>query len=69
MTMQASQESAAQGVRPSSEQTAALRPAVRECYCGWGPACPLWNQYSPEQRVACSLDKRAVAQAQWMNGM
>jgi hypothetical protein len=48
---------------------AALRQAVKECYCGLGPACPLWRQFTPEQRAACSLDKRAVAQAFWMNGL
>ena len=55
--------------RPKAEQIAALRQAVEECYCGWGPACALWRQMSPEQRVECSLDKRLVAQRYWKNGM
>lgn len=52
-----------------TERIAALRQAVAACYCGLGPACHLWQAFTPEQRVACSLDKRAVAQAMWMNGM
>jgi hypothetical protein len=67
--MQAGISSAIDPKRPKAEQIAALRRAVEECYCGLGPACNLWRQMSPEQRVDCSLDKRAVAQALWMNGM
>lgn len=55
--------------RPRAEQIAALRRAVEECYCGFGPACPLWRAMTPEQRVDCSLDKRLVAQRYWKNGM
>jgi len=55
--------------RPRAEQIAELRRAVKACYCGLGPACYLWRQFSPEERVACSLDKRATAQYQWKNGM
>ena len=55
--------------RPKAEQIAELRRAVEECYCGLGPACPLWRQMTPEQRTACSLDQRATAQRLWINGM
>jgi len=50
-------------------RSAASRDQVSECYCGLRSACPLWRRYSPAQRTACSLDKRATAQALWMNGM
>jgi hypothetical protein len=55
--------------RPRMEQIAELRQAVLECYCGLGPACPLWRQMTPEQRRDCSADKRLVAQRLWKNGM
>jgi len=55
--------------RPKAEQIEALRRAVQECYCGLGPACPLWRQMTPEERTACSLDQRATAQRFWINGM
>ena len=55
--------------RPKAEQIAELREAVRQCYCGWGPACPLWRMMTQEQRRDCSLDKRLVAQRLWRNGM
>lgn len=58
-----------QQARVKAERVAALRQAVKECYCGLGPACHLWRAFTPEERAACSLDKRAVAQAFWMNGM
>lgn len=56
-------------VRLDAARIAELRQAVKECYCGLGPACHLWRAFTPEQRRECSLDKRAVAQALWMNGM
>lgn len=55
--------------RPRWEQIEELRQAVQECYCGLGPACPLWRQMTPEQRTDCSLDKRLVAQRLWKNGI
>ena len=55
--------------RPRAEQIAELRQAVRECYCGLGPACPLWRQMTPEQRTECSADKRLFAQRLWKNGL
>jgi hypothetical protein len=55
--------------RPKAEQIAGLRQAVRECYCGLGPACSVWRRMTPAQRTACSLDKRATAQYLWKNGV
>ncbi|HSQ29160.1 MAG TPA: hypothetical protein VLN49_04880 [Gemmatimonadaceae bacterium] len=55
--------------RTKAEEIAALRRAVKECYCGFGPACYRWGQLSPEQRVQCSLDHRLIAQRFWKNGM
>ena len=55
--------------RPKAEQIAELRRAVEACYCGLGPACPLWRRMTPEQRTACSEDQRATAQRLWINGM
>ncbi len=55
--------------RPRAEQIAELRRAVKACYCGLGPACHLWRQFTPEERLACSLDKRATAQYLWKNGV
>ena len=55
--------------RPKAEQIAELRRAVKACYCGLGPACYLWRQLTPEQRLECSLDKRATAQYLWKNGV
>ena len=51
--------------RPRMDQIAELREAVLACYCGLGPACPLWRQMTPEQRTDCSLDKRLSAQRLW----
>ena len=67
MTTQATERD--EQARVKAERAAAMRQAVKECYCGLGPACHLWRAFTPEQRIACSLDKRAVAQAMWMNGM
>jgi hypothetical protein len=67
--MQMSASSVIDPTRPKAEQIAALRRAVQECYCGLGPACHLWREMTPEQRVDCSLDKRANAQRMWKNGM
>lgn len=54
---------------PKAEQIAALRKAVKECYCGLGPACPVWSQMSPEERETCSRDKRAYAELLWKHGV
>jgi len=55
--------------RSRTEQIAELRTAVQECYCGLGPACPVWRELTPDQRSECSADKRLVAQRLWKNGM
>lgn len=55
--------------RPRAEQIAELREAVLACYCGLGPACPLWRQMTPDERAECSRDKRLVAQRLWKNGL
>jgi hypothetical protein len=51
-----------------AEQIAALREAVKACYCGLGPACCHWNEMTPEGRADCSRDKRASMDALWKNG-
>jgi hypothetical protein len=55
--------------RPRAEQIAELRQAIAECYCGLGPACHLWREMTPEQRAACSSDRRLTMQRMWKNGM
>lgn len=55
--------------RSRAAQIAELKQAVKECYCGLGPACPLWRQFTPEERADCSADKRLYAQRFWKNGM
>jgi hypothetical protein len=71
--MQAGVSSVIDPTRPKAEQcverSAELRQAVLECYCGLGPACILWRQMTPEQRAACSADRRLTAQRMWKNGM
>jgi hypothetical protein len=67
--MRANEQSLIDPTRPKAEQIAELRQAVLECYCGFGPACPLWRRMTPAQRSACSFDKRATAQYMWKNGM
>lgn len=48
--------------------TEELRQAVRECYCGLGPACEIWRKMTPDERASCTRDKRAYAQLLWMQG-
>jgi hypothetical protein len=50
-------------VRPA-EDTAAF-----ECYCGLGPACPMFREMSDAQRADCTRDKRQTAQWMYVNGM
>jgi hypothetical protein len=40
-----------------------------ECYCGLGPACPMFRQMSAAQRADCTRDKRQTAQWMYVNGM
>ena len=51
------------------EQIVPLRQAMRECYCGLGPACEIWRKMSPEARADCSRDKRAYEQLLWKHGV
>ena len=44
-------------------------PSKYECYCGLGPACPLFRTMTPEQRVCCTRDKRQQAQSWYRNGV
>jgi hypothetical protein len=39
------------------------------CYCGYGRACPFWAAMTTEQRIACSQDKRQMAEALFKVGM
>jgi hypothetical protein len=55
-------------VRRYGMTTSELRQAVRECYCGLGPACEIWRKMTPDERAACTRDKRAYAQLLWMQG-
>jgi hypothetical protein len=49
--------------------TEELREAVRNCYCGLGPACEIWRKMTPDERDACTRDKRAYAQLLWKHGV
>jgi hypothetical protein len=44
------------------------RPVV-DCYCGLGAACECFRLMTPEERAACTRDKRAVAQSFYRNGL
>ena len=54
--------------RFTEEEFIALRQAVKDCYCGLGPACYHWKNLSPEGRIACSCDKRMSAESYWKTG-
>jgi hypothetical protein len=55
--------------RPRAEQIAELRQAIKECYCGLGPACEIWRKMTPDERAACSRDKRATEELFWKHGV
>ena len=55
--------------RPRAEQIAELKQAIKDCYCGLGPACEVWGKMTPEQREDCSRDKRAYAELLWKHGV
>ncbi|MBI3567074.1 MAG: hypothetical protein HY084_02570 [Gemmatimonadetes bacterium] len=40
-----------------------------ECYCGLGPACPVFLLMTPDERTACTRDKRRTAQSYYRNGL
>ncbi len=44
-------------------------PPPFECYCGLGPACPIFWLMTPQQRDDCTRDKRRTAQAYYRNGI
>jgi hypothetical protein len=48
--------------RPEPASTASATDEY-ECYCGLGPACPLFRMMTPPQREDCTRDKRRTAQA------
>ena len=54
---------------PRDSQIAALKQAIRDCYCGLGPACEIWRKMTPDERAACSRDKRAYSQLLWKHGV
>jgi hypothetical protein len=60
--------SALASMRTRKEETIALRQAVKDCYCGLGPACCHWSEMTNAERAACACDKRASAEARWKNG-
>ncbi len=55
--------------RSREDQIAELRQAVKDCYCGLGPACEIWRKMTPDERAACSRDKRAYSQLLWKHGV
>lgn len=58
-------------VRGDRAETASTRreSPTFECYCGLGPACPLFRAMTPQQRTACSRDKRQTGQSYYKNGL
>ncbi len=55
---------------PQLNDAHAIEDAMEyDCYCGLGPACPVFRQMNPAQRAACTRDKRQTAQWFYMNGM
>ncbi len=50
----------------ASERSA---PYNGECYCGLGPACHFWREFTPEERLICTRDKRMTAQYYWKAGV
>ncbi len=54
---------------PRDEQIAELSQAIKDCYCGLGPAYEIWRKMTPEKRAACSCDKPAYAQLLWKHGV
>lgn len=46
-----------------------LDASTYECYCGLGPACPIFGQMTKEQQEACTQDKRRIAQQYYRNGI
>jgi hypothetical protein len=42
--------------------------AAKDCYCGLGTDCTHWRELTPEGRLDCSRDKRAVVDSLWKTG-
>lgn len=55
--------------QPRGPQIEALKEMVKQCYCGLGPACEIWRKMTPEEREACTRDKRAYEQLLWKHGV
>ena len=68
MGAEGKQESTPETTCTTAAQIAELRQAAKDCYCGLGPACCHWNELTPEGRVDCSRDKRAVVDSLWKTG-
>ena len=61
-------DDASHGARVDTASRTSEAPAI-DCYCGLGPACPLFRMLTPAERVDCSRDKRQTGQSYYMNGM
>ena len=60
---------AASRVDCSDPARATSEPQAYECYCGLGPACPIFGQMTTEQQQECTRDKRRMAQQYYRNGI
>ena len=56
------------GLRNDWKLTAEERARI-DCYCGLGPACYYFRHMTPDQRIACSQDRRQTDEAYWKVGM
>ena len=54
---------------PTATAITARRQAAEDCYCGLGQDCCHWDELTPEERLDCSRDKRAIVDALWKNGI
>jgi hypothetical protein len=50
-------------------ETTENEPGTYECYCGLGPACPIFGKMTDQQRHDCTEDKRRTAQQYYRNGI
>jgi len=69
--MPAKQPSSAKNASKATSERArpAEETAAFECYCGLGPACPMFREMNAAQRELCTRDKRQTAQWMYVNGM
>lgn len=56
-------------VLPLDRISSRHRQQYPECYCGLGPACGVYRQLTPEQRIECSTERRRTMQTYFKNGM